>query len=68
MMDDDRADYLRRLIAARIPELIDGDLAAIAEPDLPVEIADMVCDVLAQISTRLSQPDPSSPGSRPGDP
>ena len=57
-------------IAARRshPELIDGDLASIAEPDLPVEIADMVCDVLAKISTGLSQPDPLSPGLRPGDP
>ena len=61
-MTYDCDDYLRRLIAARCPELTDDDLALItqpaattAEPDLPVEIGEQILDVLAEMGDRLDR-------------
>jgi hypothetical protein len=46
---DDRAEYLRRLVIARCPELSEADLTALAAQPaqlLPVEIADAIADLI----------------------
>jgi hypothetical protein len=53
---DDRADFARRLIAARCPELGPSDLAMLAEADpdmLPVAIGAQILDVLQHLMDRM---------------
>jgi hypothetical protein len=57
MPDSDRAEYLRRVIMARAPEIGPDDLAPIgakSQPDLPAEIAEAVTDALAEMEERLT--------------
>jgi hypothetical protein len=49
--NDDRADYLHRLIAARCPELTDADLAALAEP-LPAKIIEEIAEVIEALEEK----------------
>jgi hypothetical protein len=58
--DDDRAAYVRALIASRCPELGPADLATLAvrpDPDagIPPEIADQIMDVLLAFEARLER-------------
>ena len=53
--DADRLAYARALVRCRCPELTDADLAALGELDMPVLIAEAVCDALAEVETRLDQ-------------
>ena len=53
-MTDDRAVCARALIAHRAPELTDADLAGLSQPDLPVEIAKQVMEVIAEMEARLT--------------
>lgn len=56
VMTDDRAAYIRAVIRHRCPELTDANLAALDEGSgLPVEIADMVFDVIAEMEARLDE-------------
>jgi hypothetical protein len=57
MPDADRAEYLRRVIMARAPEIGPADLVLMtAEPDdaLPSGIAEAVTDALAEMEERLA--------------
>jgi hypothetical protein len=50
-----RADYARRLILARRPEITDADLAALADPPaelLMAEIGEEIADVLAALAEK----------------
>jgi hypothetical protein len=61
MPDDDRAAYIRALVAHRCEEIGPADLALIgtihpgatAEPDLPVEIGRDIMSVLAAMEFKL---------------
>jgi hypothetical protein len=52
---DDRAAYVRALIAHRCPELTDADLAftTITPDDLPLEVADKIGEVLDLLERKL---------------
>jgi hypothetical protein len=61
-MTDDRAAYVRNLIAVRCPEIEPDDFALITqpatpttEPDLPPEIGEQILDVLAEMGDRLDR-------------
>ena len=58
MVEDDRAGYVRRLLAARLPELTDADIVSLAQPDfdtgVPAEISDKIADVIEAMEVRLS--------------
>ena len=58
-MTDERLEYVRRLIAARIPELSE-DLALLALPDdpeemLPASILQQVVEILDRMTARQDQ-------------
>ena len=57
-MTPDRRDYVRRLIAARCPELTDADLARLSanpviESDPPDEVMEAILAVLSALEARL---------------
>ncbi len=57
-VSDDRADYVRRLIASRRPGLTEADLAEVAVPDpdaLPASIGEQVMEVLDFMMTRMDR-------------
>lgn len=56
--DSDRADYVRRLIAHRAPELSQSDIAELSDapPDsdmVPVEVVRQILDVISAMVDRL---------------
>lgn len=64
MPDDDRAAYIRALVAHRCPEIGPADLAAIAagsQPDaiasteavMPVEIGDLIIDAIVALEEKV---------------
>ncbi len=55
--DDDRAEYIERLLSARIPELSEADIAALVRPDsdaIPVEIGDKIAAVIEALEAKLA--------------
>ena len=59
--DAERADFVRRLIAARAPEVTPRDIAMLAgeaEPDpdaIPASITDKIMDILLMFEDRLER-------------
>jgi hypothetical protein len=53
--DADHADYVRRLVAHRVPELSDDEIAAAFATGMSAEVADLVLAVVDAIAERLDQ-------------
>jgi hypothetical protein len=51
----DRADFVRRVIAARCPELSDEDLALIGGTILSREVGQLIASVLDDLDTRIGE-------------